>query len=184
MKAKLIKYNEGYSLYDKDGTIATLNGRYVKHKLSRQNCDEIFGIIDVEKLAEESYQKHRIDDKNYSINEQIQRSGGFSIGFEEGFNKAMELNRFTLEQAVEMAKILVSNPFEKSGKTAQELVDTYVKSIQHQTEIDVMIVMAYVGECNGNDDNGCFQDSSGHDCGCFNRQPKLDSQGNLILKKL
>lgn len=26
-----------------------------------------------------------------------------------------------------------------------------------------------VGECNGNDGNGCFLDSSGHNCGCFKK---------------
>jgi len=30
----------------------------------------------------------------------------------------------------------------------------------------------YVGECNGNNDNGCFLDSCGHDCGCFTIQKK------------
>jgi len=27
----------------------------------------------------------------------------------------------------------------------------------------------YVGECDGNNDNGCFLDSCAHDCGCFIR---------------
>ena len=30
----------------------------------------------------------------------------------------------------------------------------------------------YVGECSGNDGNGCFMDSCGHNCGCFKRVPK------------
>jgi len=25
------------------------------------------------------------------------------------------------------------------------------------------------GECTGNNDNGCFMESPGHDCGCFKR---------------
>lgn len=48
-------------------------------KLSKQNCDEIFGVVDVEKLAEEY-------DPNYAITD---ISNGFH--FIEGFNKAMEL---------------------------------------------------------------------------------------------
>lgn len=28
----------------------------------------------------------------------------------------------------------------------------------------------YTGECKGNNDNGCFMDSCGHDCGCFTRE--------------
>jgi hypothetical protein len=37
----------------------------------------------------------------------------------------------------------------------------------------------YIGECNGNKGNGCFMDSSGHDCGCFIRvlkeEPKQET---------
>lgn len=32
----------------------------------------------------------------------------------------------------------------------------------------------YVGECKGNNNNGCFLDSCGHDCGCFVRKPKQE----------
>ena len=30
----------------------------------------------------------------------------------------------------------------------------------------------YIGECNGNNQNGCFLDSPAHDCGCFTRVVK------------
>ena len=33
----------------------------------------------------------------------------------------------------------------------------------------------YVGECKGNNNNGCFLDSCGHDCGCFVRKPKQET---------
>ena len=32
----------------------------------------------------------------------------------------------------------------------------------------------YIGECKGNDGNGCFMDSPGHNCGCFVRIPKQE----------
>jgi len=32
----------------------------------------------------------------------------------------------------------------------------------------------YIGECNGNDGNGCFMVSCGHNCGCFKRMPKQE----------
>ena len=32
----------------------------------------------------------------------------------------------------------------------------------------------YIGECKGNDGNGCFMDSSAHNCGCFVRNPKQE----------
>jgi hypothetical protein len=27
----------------------------------------------------------------------------------------------------------------------------------------------YIGECKGNNDNGCFMESPGYDCGCYKR---------------
>ena len=33
----------------------------------------------------------------------------------------------------------------------------------------------YIGECKGNDGNGCFLDSCGNDCGCFVRKPKQET---------
>jgi hypothetical protein len=33
----------------------------------------------------------------------------------------------------------------------------------------------YIGECKGNNGNGCFMDSSGHDCGCFVRKLKQET---------
>jgi hypothetical protein len=37
----------------------------------------------------------------------------------------------------------------------------------------------YIGECNGNNDNGCFLDSCGHDCGCFERVLKQSKKETL-----
>jgi len=34
----------------------------------------------------------------------------------------------------------------------------------------------YIGECKGNDGNGCFMDSSGHDCGCYTRSIKQETE--------
>jgi hypothetical protein len=40
----------------------------------------------------------------------------------------------------------------------------------------------YIGECNGNNDNGCFLDSCGHDCGCFERVLKQSKKETHICK--
>jgi hypothetical protein len=177
-KAKLIKTDVNYLLENSEGVvIASTSLNKGGLKLSKQNCDEIFGVIDVEKLAE-NYEKENFNGDLEHHPLQI---------FKAGFNKALELNKdkvFTLKNVVELASIFISNPIEKSGKTTQELVDSYIQSLQQPTEIEVKIVMEYVGKCNGNNDNGCFQDSSGHNCGCFNKQPKIDSENFLILKKI
>jgi hypothetical protein len=42
----------------------------------------------------------------------------------------------------------------------------------------------YIGECNGNNGNGCFIDSPGHDCGCFTKVPKEEPKDNNFYEKL
>jgi hypothetical protein len=140
MKAKLIKDHQEYMLINNERFVIATTDKSIlevtdKMKLSKQNCDEIFGIVDVEKLADDYF-------KSTNENAVLWRR----IDFKEGFNKAMELNQ--------------------------------------PTEIEVEIEMGYVGECGGNNGDGCFQDSPGHDCGCFEYIPKLDDNGCLILKKL
>jgi len=145
MKAKLIKIDkDNYTLFDEKGIPIGATPNVLSNntfsKLSKQNCDEIFGVVDVEKLAEKEFDRPYIVDMGTDI------TPAYQDGFKIGFNKAMELYQ--------------------------------------PTEIEVEIVMEYVGKCNGNNNNGCFQDSSGHNCGCFNKQPKLDSNGCIILKKI
>jgi len=41
----------------------------------------------------------------------------------------------------------------------------------------------YVGECNGNDGNGCFMDSCGHDCGCFKKVEVDANIGKWFITK-
>jgi len=42
----------------------------------------------------------------------------------------------------------------------------------------------YIGECNGNNGNGCFLDSSGHDCGCFTRVLKEEPKKETTLEEV
>jgi len=39
----------------------------------------------------------------------------------------------------------------------------------------------YIGECKGNNNNGCFLDSSGHNCGCFIRVLKEEPKQHIDL---
>ena len=81
MKAKLIKTPEQlYKLkfYNDEDMLACATAL-----LSKQNCDEIFGVVDVEKLAEEEYPSG--DD--WTNEQSLVRK----LAFKKGFNKAMEL---------------------------------------------------------------------------------------------
>jgi hypothetical protein len=71
--------------------LAITNGTTEGRKLSKKNCDEIFGVVDVEKLAEESW-GDKISSPYYS--------------YIEGFNKAMELYQPT-EIKVEISSALL-----------------------------------------------------------------------------
>jgi hypothetical protein len=81
MKAKLIKTPEQFyklKFYNDEDMLACATAL-----LSKQNCDEIFGVVDVEKLAEENYPSG--DD--WTNAQSLVRK----LAFINGFNKAMEL---------------------------------------------------------------------------------------------
>jgi hypothetical protein len=143
----------------------------ITNKLSVKNCIDIKNGYDLDKLAYDFAKYHSIyptsqDDTEY--------------GFKNGFSKAIELNKdkmFTLEDV----KQAIFNFANYDRKTISELdrMDMAVSSIQQPTEIDVEIKM-----------EPCFYDQS---LGGFStsytedkpkEQPKLDSDGCLILKKI
>ena len=177
---KLLKIENEYKLYGEDDSCIATTYESPYKRLSKENCNEIFGVVDV---INGTYKQVR------------NGFDGIIDSFTEAFakqciSKAMELNKdklFTVEdmyEAIRKAKsydkipnhegIIVSFNYSK---------DEIIESLQQPKEIEVEIEMEYVGECNGNNDNGCFQNSSGHNCGCFSKQPRIDHRGCLILKK-
>jgi hypothetical protein len=131
----------------------------VDYNLSKENCDSLFGVIDVEKLADEL--KVGISYKEYD--HLIKR------GIIVGFNKAMELNKdklFTLEDI----KRAISFGQGMDLWKEEEQIDKLIQSLQQPTEIDVEIEM---------------EDSIGiGDKYTPEPKPLLDEQGCLILKKI
>ena len=170
MKAKLIKKDDGYNLAieqpqgrlleatcsPSQQLILDKSGASTKHKLSKQNCDSLFGVIDVEKLADDYF-------KSTNENSVLWRR----IDFKEGFKKAMALNKdkmFTLEDVEEAFAYgqlnQVHNQKYFSGSK------TYIQSLQQPTEIDVEIESKIAID--------------GHTIFGY----ELDSEGCLILKKI
>jgi hypothetical protein len=157
MKAKLIRYNGSFYLIDENTKITS------HHHLSKQNCDEIFGVVDVEKLAEECS-----IDWNGEVME-----GSCGI-YKDGFNKAMELNKdkvFTLEDMIRISEFVKIIAQSEPHITAKELVSSYVQPLQQPTEIEVEIVMEEVQEI--------YRDGTVK----WERCPKLDLEGRLVLTK-
>ncbi len=46
-----------------------------------------------EKLSKNAYKKHSVEDDKLSLDEQIQRSGGFIVGFKEGMIEGAKLQQ-------------------------------------------------------------------------------------------
>jgi len=143
---------------DEQGVMYSLSGDNLpeNYVLSKENCDELFGIVDVEKLVDEEYSHHFFEGR---------------IGFRDGFNKAMELNKdklFTLEELRYAFYTGMKHGSEGGIMFGKALADEYVQSLQQPTEIDVEIVM----------------EEKLLGLSLIKPIPKLDSSGNLILKKI
>jgi len=174
---KLIKHKEGYSLcIEETGSnsrefIATTDGMYVKHRLSKENCDEIFGVVDVRKLARE-YVDSQPDDFEYTSDEYWNSQ----VDFKNGFNKAMELNKDKLFTVEDMVGYF--DWHKKQGYVSHEPYDIheYIQSLQQPKEIEVEIEMKsnlHIGEIVDESYPKDFPTSI----------PKLDENGCLILSK-
>jgi hypothetical protein len=181
MKATLVKKAEGwYNLYQNNVGIGSTQSELQGYKLSKENCDEIFGIVDVEKLAEqEVFQEYydwggEVFSEDYLISKRLH--------FIEGFNKAMELNgdkMFTVED-IKRAFIAGSNftsPDEVVlNKTFGESMISLIKSLQQPTEIGVEVDMEdYVKYVPKTPGNTVYPDRG--------VKPKLDENDCLILTK-
>jgi hypothetical protein len=183
MKSKLIKKSDGwYNLYDGEIGIGSTHAELQGHKLSKQNCDEIFGVVDVESLA---LSKASFFGGTYRNPE------GFSdeqVGYLHGFIEAMELNKdkqFTendvIRAIVHYTYLLYNDGkgFEE-GDNNDDRIECVIASLkQKPTEIEVEIKME---PCFYDDSLGGFSTSYTEDKP--KEQPKLDSDGCLILKKI
>ena len=171
MKAKLIKTNNHYYLEQipskgiggavLEMMMGSTDGEGY-YKLSKQNCDEIFGVVDVEKLATE-------------VEENLDFREFCSTSFKLGFNKAMELNKdkvFTLEDVIKAIRFgfdvgFCSNSDNKLKRLGLS-EDEFIQSLQQPTEIEVEIEMIPGMRVNG----------------IQKPFPVKDSNGCLILKKI
>jgi hypothetical protein len=179
MKAKLIKTDVNYLLEDDKGVVvASTSTKEGNSKLSKQNCDEIFGVIDVEELAK-NYLDSRHDNEDIAHPELYEEYGSFV----KGFNRATELNKdrvFTIDdidKAIEWATVNGRN-----GDITHYDIDNFIQSLQQPTEIEVEIEMR--NSRTGNivkHDSDLEWDENGL---CDRAIPKLDSEGCLILKKI
>jgi len=186
METKLIKVNDDYSIKQNGEYVAFANEDFTGYApqefrdnligvLSKQNCDGIFGVIDVEKLADEL--KVGISYKEYD--HLIKR------GIIVGFNKAMELNKDKLFTLEDLKKAIEFDQYEFAYgeiecRKNENQINEFIQSFQHPTQIEVEITC--MKDCQSNPQCDEFENNCIH---CTNTGiPLLNSDGNLILKKI
>jgi MinD-like ATPase involved in chromosome partitioning or flagellar assembly len=156
MKAILYKRDDNFYSLKVDGIVmATSNGMLVDYNLSKQNCDDIFGVVDVNSEVEDIVKTICPDDRGKNII----YGTGMAVGI-QCFNKAMGLigdKKFTLEDMM--------NCWNKALKFQEhkETLGEFIQSLQQPTEIEVEIDMSNIYAV---------------------PEPKIDSEGCLILKRL
>ena len=180
MKAKLIKQN-GIGVQTIDGidyylildnkiyhtnplTSALSNGG----KLSKQNCDDIFGVVDVKELSREDFFNNKY---------QYHLANNHSEFFKAGFNKAMVLNKDKLFTVEDIEKVILKTieltDFQKDqvrkGNYYHIALDI-IQSLKQPTEIDVEIEMEYYDPLPPTRQTAL--------------RPKLDTNGCLTLKRI
>ena len=167
MKGKLIKLNRGYyNLEDEKGNVIGTSyqfkssvGDAIKYKLSKQNCDEIFGVYSPSELSKVLTEGER---------------GAFEFDYciEREHNKD---KLFTIEDMLKAYEKGASFGTTNLGNTYY--FDELIHSMKQPMEIEVEIVTESM-----NLDEIRLQ-SKGF-LNANTNKPKLDSNGCLILKKI
>jgi len=187
MKGKLIKCTHFYTLQidndiiavslDKETESHTVNYKY---SLSKQNCDEIFEVLNTKKLANE--RSKTCEDYDVPV-----FKAGYYDGFQEGFEEAVELNKDKLFTLEDMRKAYNQGgndganyesacgdhdsyeQMDEARKESESNYDEFIQSLQQPTEIEVEVEMDRIPADLAPDGWDVF--------------PKLDAKGCLILKK-
>jgi len=168
---ELVKRQDRYDLYGDDGSKIASSAPNPFGKLSKENCDEIFGVVDVDRFSHEHCDRlYHEGDINWER---------YRIHFKEGFSKAMELNKDKLFTVEDMRQAYDDgmNNIDADGCVIddpdEDFIDT-LKCIQQPTEIEVEAEMEephqYEMCSNPKDHSSCLT-------------PKLDKNNCLILKK-
>jgi hypothetical protein len=182
MEGKLIKKENHYYFWSNDwnpnknkGFIANSEGT-VDYKLSKENCDEIFGVLDVETLSDEYSHDSIWFNKRGTYNNQEFFEFIAKKSFTEGFNKAMELNDklFTVE---DLYRVFLINSAGNNTTLRHFFEETVLPMFEQSTEIEVD-VRCWIG--NGDKESDSFKDPLVTNTGI----PKLDDDGCLILRRI
>ena len=156
---------------DEQGVMYSLSGDNLpeNYVLSKENCDEIFGVVDVEKLAKIHHKLAYCDAYNPDIEPYVIRD------YTSGFEQAISLNKdkvFNLEDMRTMYSMscgLIGLGELEDQEENNKRFEKLIQPLLQPTEINVEIEMEdFIG----------IGDKYTPEL-----QPKLDSSGCLILKR-
>ena len=87
-----------------------------------------------------------------------------------GLSEVMRLFAEGVWEFIESPKLNINIPQDETD----HLLSTLANKKRLMEDVN-KIEYEYIGECNGNNGDGCFLDSCGQECGCFIRQPKQET---------
>jgi hypothetical protein len=175
----LNKIGEEYKLYGEDGSCIATTQESPHKKLSKENCDKVFGVINIIDLAKRN-SKHSEED------------------YIEGFIKAMELNKdklFTVEDMISAYHQGANDgasyesacgdhdsyeQMKEAKKESEEDYSYFIESLQQPKEIKVEMI--YDRDCYSSA-GWCDKLTMSQCIMCTPVYPLKDENGCLILKK-
>ena len=146
------------------------------YKLSKKNCDELFGVINLQQLEHDYTHKHLKSLSQEDYERYICFAKADAEIFMEGVHQGLELCKdkmFTKEdmiKAFELGYDAGADTYMMETKTKE--FEMYVKQPK---EIDVEIEM---------EDEFIFDPAMGISQGHYLKTPKLDDDGCIILKRV
>ncbi len=159
----LKKLGTEYKLYGEDDSCIATTQESPHKKLSKENCDKVFGVADVEKLASEYAKEANDISAKYGVKVFGDNN---STPFKDGFNKAMELTKDKLFTMEDVDKIFTCGKLYQDSKNKAYSFQNVLNKLRQPTEIEVEIEMDICG-----------------DKVYAVPEPKLDEDGCLILTK-
>lgn len=175
MEAKLIKENNGYTLFVDGKVFGDTDGHQLKsitNKLSLKNCQAIELGYDLDELISESNTSH------LALFTSDSHELMYDEGYKAGFQKALEIlgdKKFSEDDVINIAEyVRVASQSSPSVRTKYLLAEY---QSQEKTEWDVIVEMDEEKEF-------IFDPAMGISQGHYLDKPKLDADECLILKRI
>lgn len=117
-----------FSLYKKEIDDDSFENSFTIVATTNPNINIPKVVDEVEILHKDAYVKHSVKDDKLSFDEQIQRSGGFIVGYKEGYNKSQETHPFSEEDI----RFMLSEAFKASQEGYQITTDEIIQIWKEQ----------------------------------------------------